>query len=37
MKKEGLSVSLIVKMTGLAEEEINKLWSRLEFTSKFVN
>lgn len=25
MKKEGLSVSLIVKMTGLAEEEINKL------------
>jgi predicted transposase/invertase (TIGR01784 family) len=25
MKKEGLAVSLIAKMTGLSEEEINKL------------
>ena len=25
MKKEGLTISLIAKMTGLSEEEINKL------------
>ena len=25
MKKEGLSISLIVKMTGLSEDEINRL------------